>query len=171
LRSLRTLADRLIGLSASIGALGLFFEVAVILADVVGRAMGRPLYGSQDMITMAMVIVVFGAMALCDRGGGHIAVDLLQRSYPPALNRAIDILAAALGGVIFLALAYAVYDVMALNQRFGISSRTNLLGLPIDLFRGALVGFALLTACAMFLRSAELLLSGRDIRTEDGPRA
>ena len=56
----RTWADRLIGLSATIGALGLLVEVAVILTDVIGRALGDPLYGSQDMITMTMVILVFG---------------------------------------------------------------------------------------------------------------
>jgi TRAP-type C4-dicarboxylate transport system permease small subunit len=61
---LRTWADRLIGLSATIGAVGLLVEVAVILTDVIGRAFGYPLYGSQDMITMTMVILVFGGMAM-----------------------------------------------------------------------------------------------------------
>ena len=51
---LRKIADRLIGLSATIGALGLLVEVVVILVDVIGRALGKPLYGSQDMITMTM---------------------------------------------------------------------------------------------------------------------
>ena len=84
---LRTWADRLIGLSATIGALGLLVEVAVILTDVIGRALGDPLYGSQDMITMTMVILVFGGMAMCDRDGGHIAVDIFEPHYPLWLNR------------------------------------------------------------------------------------
>lgn len=162
--AVRKLADRLIGLSATIGALGLVVEVLVILVDVVGRAFGHPLYGSQDLITMTMVILVFGAMALCDRGGGHIAVDLFERYYPPAMNRMIDILAALIGAVIFFALAWAVADVILLNQRFGISSLTNLLRLPIDWFRWALVGFALLTALGMLLRAIELTFLRRDVR-------
>lgn len=163
---MRTWADRLIGLSATIGALGLLVEVVIILIDVIGRAMGSPLYGSQDLITMTMVILVFGAMALCDRTGGHIAVDIFERHYPPALNRLIDIVSAAMGAIIFAALAWAVNEVVMLNLRFGISSKTNLLGLPIDWFRWALVAFAILTALGMLLRAIELTLSGRDIRKE-----
>ena len=107
--AVRNIADRLIGLSASIGALGLLFEVVVILIDVIGRALGNPLYGSQDLTMTAMVVLVFGAMALCDRGGGHIAVDLFERYYPAAMNRAIDVVSAALGTVIFTGLAWAVW--------------------------------------------------------------
>lgn len=165
---LRKIADRLIGLSATIGALGLLVEVVVILVDVIGRALGKPLYGSQDMITMTMVILVFGAMALCDRNGGHISVDLFERRFPAAMNRAIDILAALIGAGVFLALAKAVADVVLLNQRFGISSKTNLLHLPIDWFRWALVAFALLTAMAMLLRALEMGLRGFDVRGSGG---
>jgi TRAP-type C4-dicarboxylate transport system permease small subunit len=163
---MRKWADRLIGLSATIGALGLLVEVAVILVDVIGRAMGKPLYGSQDLITMTMVILVFGAMALCDRNGGHIAVDIFERYYPAALNRLIDIVSALVGAIIFFGLAWAVSSVVMLNMRFGISSKTNLLGLPIDWFRWALVALAVMTALGMLLRALELAVSGRDIRKE-----
>ena len=78
---LRIWADRLIGLSANLGALGLIVEVGVILVDVIGRSFGVPLYGSQDLISMSMVVLVFGAMALCDRQRGHIAVDLSPHPY------------------------------------------------------------------------------------------
>ena len=37
---LRIWADRLIGLSANLGALGLIVEVGVILVDVIGRSFG-----------------------------------------------------------------------------------------------------------------------------------
>ena len=89
MKALRWVVDRLVWFSAGIAALALLFEVIVILVDVVGRALGRPLYGSLDMVTMAMVILVFGAMALCDRRGGHVAVDLLQSFFSERLNRYI----------------------------------------------------------------------------------
>ena len=41
----------------------------MILYDVIGRALGSPLYGSQDLVTMTMIILVFGGMAICDRRG------------------------------------------------------------------------------------------------------
>jgi hypothetical protein len=69
LRWLNKGADGLISLSALVGTLGLLVEVVVILTDVVGRYFGKPLSGAQDITQMAMVIVVFGGMALCDKIG------------------------------------------------------------------------------------------------------
>lgn len=163
---LRKIADRLIGLSATIGAAGLLFAVGVILVDVIGRALGKPLYGSQDLSTMTMVILVFGGMALCDRGGGHIAVDLLERHLPGRVNRVIDIVSAILGAVIFLALAWSVWDSAKLSVMLNLS--TNLLNLPKAWFQWALCAFAVLTALAMLLRAAELTFRGHDIRREHG---
>lgn len=162
---IRKLADGLIALSAALGAVGLIFEVVIILADVIGRALGAPIYGSQDMITMTMVILLFGAMALCDRQGGHISVDLFERSYPAILNRTIDIFSALLGAVIFFGIAYAVNESAKLSTMLNLS--TNLLRIPKALFQNSLSIFALITAAGMTLRAVELTLSGRDIRKGD----
>ncbi|MFT6676059.1 MAG: TRAP-type C4-dicarboxylate transport system permease small subunit [Sulfitobacter sp.] len=167
LATLRISADRLIGLSANLGALGLSVEVVVILVDVVGRALGRPLLGSQDLITMAMVILVFGGMALCDRDGGHIAVDLIEPYLSPAVNRWINIFSAVLGAVTFVFIAWAIIESAKLSVMLNLS--TNLLRLPKVWFQSALAGFAILTALGMLLRSVELAFSGRDIRTEQRP--
>jgi TRAP-type C4-dicarboxylate transport system permease small subunit len=164
---LRTWADRLIGLSATIGALGLLVEVAVILTDVIGRAFGYPLYGSQDMITMAMVILVFGGMAMCDRDGGHIAVDIFEPRYPSWLNRFIDIFAAALGAIIFVFIAWATLESAKLSVMLNLS--TNLLRLPKAWFQWGLAGLSIVTALGMLLRAVELSLSGRDVRIEKAP--
>jgi TRAP-type C4-dicarboxylate transport system permease small subunit len=165
LATIRKLADGIISLSAALGALGLIFEVIIILADVIGRAMGSPLYGSQDIVTMTMVILLFGAMALCDRQGGHIAVDLFERSYPAVLNRLIDIFSALLGTVIFVGIAYAVNESAKISTMLNLS--TNLLLIPKAWFQNGLSVFALITAAGMALRAVELTLSGRDIRKVD----
>lgn len=165
LRLLRTAADGLISLSAIIGTLGLLTEVGVILVDVVGRALGAPLYGSQDITTMAMVILVFGGMAICDRRGGHIAVDLFEPYFPDIWNRITDILAALMGAIIFVTLAWAVNESAKLSDMLNLS--TNLLRLPKSWFQNALSVFALVTAAAMLLRALELAISGRDTRKED----
>lgn len=158
------MADWLIGLSVTVGTLGVLAETAIILVDVIGRALGKPLYGSQDLITMTMVLLVFGGMALCDRRGDHIAVDLFERFYPDGLNRFINILSAVIGAVIFAGIAYAVNESAKLSVMLNLS--TNLLRLPKVWFQNALSVFALVTAAAMALRAVELLLSGRDIQRE-----
>jgi len=162
---MRTVADGLISLAATVGTLALIFEIVVILTDVIGRALGTPLFGSQDLITMTMVILVFGGMALCDRGGGHISVDLFERFYPATLNRMIDIVAALTGAVIFVGIAYAVNESAKISVMLNLS--TNLLRLSKVWFQNGLSIFALITAAGMALRAVELILSGRDVRKGD----
>lgn len=161
---IRTLADRLIGLSAALGATALIVVVVVILIDVVGRALGSPLYGSQDITTMATVILVFAPMALCDRLGGHISVDLFERYFPASMNRAIDITVALSGAVIFAALAWATWDSAKLSVMLNLS--TNLLYLPKAYFQWAAIGFMGVAAVGLALRALELAVTGRDVRAE-----
>lgn len=113
---------------------------------------------------MTMVLLVFGGMALCDRRGGHIAVDIFERKFPDWLNKMIDILSALLGALIFIMIAWTVYESSQLSVMLNLS--TNLLRLPKSIFQWALCGLALLAAFAMLLRAAELTFSNRDIRRE-----
>lgn len=149
--------DRLIGLSAFIGTAGLLFVVGVILVDVVGRNFGRPLYGSQDMVTMTMVLIVFGGMALCDRLDGHIVVDIFETAFSDRLNRVIDVASALLGALIFALIAWAVWNSAQLSEMLNLS--TNLLRLPLAWFQYTLVAFSTVALLALALRAA-LLLSG-----------
>ncbi len=166
MRRLRSIANALIGLSATIAALALFTVTAIILADVVARAFGRPIYGAQDITTMAMVLVVFGAMALCDRRGGHVAVDLFERRFPDRLNRLLDILWALAAALIFATLAWAALESARLSQMLNLA--TNLIDLPKAWFQWALAAFAALTALGAALRAAELALRGEDVRSREG---
>jgi TRAP-type C4-dicarboxylate transport system permease small subunit len=153
---LRKVAEGLIGLSATIGGIGLFFEVALILADVVLRYFGAPVVGAQDMSQMAMTIVVFGGMALCDKIGGHVAVDIFERSYPYWLNHFINIVSAFLGVAVFSCLAWTIYESAKLSIMLNLA--TNIINLPKHYFQWGISIFSAITAFAMFLRGVELIL-------------
>lgn len=157
--------DRLIGLSAFVGTAGLLFVVGVILVDVIGRNFGSPLYGAQDMVTMTMVLIVFGGMALCDRLDGHIVVDIFEGSFPEWLNRVIDIASALLGAVIFALIAWAIWNSAQLSQMLNLS--TNLLRLPLAWFQYAVVAFSGVTVLALLMR-AGLLLAGAPRKSAEG---
>ncbi|MEZ5811846.1 MAG: TRAP transporter small permease [Rhizobiaceae bacterium] len=166
--TLRRLADGLTGLSAIIGSAGLLLEAVIILVDVVGRAFGKPLFGSQDLVTMTMVFVVFGGMAICDRRGGHIAIDVFERGFPAGFNRFIDIASALLGAIIFAMIAWTIVESAKLSVMLNLS--TNLLNLPKAWFQWALSGFALVTAFGMALRAVEFAAGRGDVRPR-GDRA
>ena len=113
---------------------------------------------------MGMAILVFGGMALCDRQGGHIAVDLLEPKFSDRLNRAIDIIAAGTGSIIFLMIAYTIHESAKLSEMLNIS--TNLLRLPRGWFQWGVSGLSIITALGMALRAAELFFANHDIRKE-----
>ncbi len=156
LRILDKVADRATSLSAILGTLGLIAEVVVILIDVIGRYFGSPLRGAQDVTQMAMVVLVFGGMALCDRQGGHIAVDLFERSFPRWLVRLTDILAAALGALVFGLIAWNMWKAAGLSQMLNLS--TNIIGLPKDWFQFFVVACSVITTFGMTLRAVSLSL-------------
>ncbi len=147
-------ADRLIGLSVFFGTAGLLIAVTVTLIDVVGRNFNAPLRGAQDVSQMAMVIIVFGGMAICDRVGGHIAVDLLEKSFPAWLNRACDVFSALLGAAIFLGIAWTVWESAALSRMLNLA--TNIIYLPKAWFQYAVVAMSLVTALGMLLRAVSI---------------
>ena len=154
----RKFVDSLIALSATIGGIGLFFEVILILTDVVMRFFGSPVNGAQDMSQMAMTIVVFGGMALCDKVGGHIAVDILENTYPNWLNYFVNIVSCFLGAAIFACLAWTIYESAKLSMMLNLA--TNIISLPKQYFQWAVSFFSAVTAIAMLLRGIEMIALG-----------
>lgn len=152
-------ADRLIGLSAFFGTACLMLQVVVILIDVVGRYFGSPLTGARDITQMSMAIVVFGGMALCDRVGGHISVDVFENYLSAALIRLSDILSPLLGAVIFFGFAWTVWESAALSRMLNLA--TNIIYLPKAWFQYAVVVMSVITGLAMLLRAAEAAISGK----------
>jgi TRAP-type C4-dicarboxylate transport system permease small subunit len=150
-------ADGLTSLSALVGTIGLLGEVVVILIDVIGRYFGSPLSGAQDIATMLMVLVVFGGMSLCSKIGGHISVDLLENSMPRWLIRAGDVASGILGAVIFIGIAWTTWASIAQMRGYGIILSTNIIGLPFDWFKGAIVVMSSITALGMILRVITLV--------------
>ncbi len=153
MRFLRRVADGLARLSAALAALALLFTTGTVLVDVVGRAFGHPLYGAQDLVGMAAVVLVFGAMAEVGRSGGHIAVDLFAARFPEALNRTLDLVIALFGAAIFAALAWTTFESAQLSRLLNLS--TNLLYLPKAWFQYAVVLFCAICSLGLLVRAAD----------------
>ncbi|QKV17294.1 TRAP transporter small permease [Oricola thermophila] len=149
-------ADRLIGLSAIVGTIGLLVGVVVVLVDVVGREFHMPLTGAQDISQMAMVTMVFGGMAIADRLSAHIAVDVFEGVFPPVINRVTQIIAPIVGAVVFLILARAMWEAAALSRMLNLA--TNIIFLPKAWFQYMAVVMSVITALAMILRAVDAIL-------------
>jgi len=161
LPAINKLADRLISLSALLGSIGLIVEVVVILIDVTGRYFGAPLTGAQDISQMTMVIVVFGGMALCDKLGGHISVDIFEHVLPTRVLWLGDVIAPLLGGLIFCGIAWTVWESAALSRMLNLA--TNIIYLPKAWFQYVVVVLSLITALGMFMRGFGIAVAGKPV--------
>lgn len=157
LRTLDKIAAGVIALAAFLGTIGLVGEVVVILIDVVGRYFGAPLRGAQDISQMAMVVLVFGGMALCDRQGGHIAIDIFERRFPAWLNRIADVIGALLGAVIFVGIGWNMWKSAQISEMLNLA--TNIINLPKAWFQYYVVAACAVTAFGMALRALTMALT------------
>lgn len=164
LSAINKLADRLIGLSALFGSIGLVVEVVVILIDVIGRYFGSPLIGAQDISQMTMVIVVFGGMALCDKLGGHISVDIFEHVFPPRMLWLGDVISPLLGAVIFCGIAWTSWESAGLSRMLNLA--TNIIYLPKAWFQYVVVVLSVITAFGMFMRGLGVAMGGKPVSHE-----
>jgi TRAP-type C4-dicarboxylate transport system permease small subunit len=112
------------------------------------------LLGAQDLTQMGLVLVVFGGMALCDRAGGHIAIDIFERRFPNWVIRLGDILSTFLGAVIFFGLAWYIYESSKLSIMLNL--KTNIIALPKAWFQYFVVGASFITGFGMTIRGIAL---------------
>ena len=157
LRLLQRAVDGLVTLSAVVGAVALVVVVLTVLVDVVGRYFGAPLYGAQDIVQMAALFVVFGGMAFCERRGGHIQVDLLERRLPPRVNRVLIVAGCLAGALVFALIARQMWEASKLARMLNMG--TNILALPRAPFQYALVGLSGIASVGLLLKA---LLAARE---------
>lgn len=159
LRALGRVADALVFVAALIGAAALVSVMGVILVNVTGRAFGRPLYGTQDIVQMSALIAVFGGMAFAERRGGHIAVDLLESTFPPAMNRALLAVGRLAGAAVFTIIGWRLWESSKLDVMMNRS--TNLLELPFATFKYVVVALCALTTIVFLISALEGLAAER----------
>jgi TRAP-type C4-dicarboxylate transport system permease small subunit len=74
----------------------------VVCTDVVGRYFfNKPLKGTPEMVSMAIVIIAYLQAAYAIRSGGMIAVDALYMNYPTRLKSLVSLVGSLLGVFLF----------------------------------------------------------------------
>lgn len=128
-RPLRVLVGALEGLA---GAL-LLALVAVTVVDVIGRyLLNAPLAGAFELTQLTLCALVFAALPLVSRSGGHVGVDLLVEALPPLARRIAAVLAATVSAVVLLYFAWRLGLLAARQWEDG--ARSVALGVPFAPF-------------------------------------
>ncbi len=115
-----------LALAAGIILIGI---VLLTVADVILRKLfNAPIFGRQNVSELALLVVVFLAMAYCGRNRGHVSVDLIAGLVPRHWLRYSDGLVDLIGAAVFLVLAWRAVE--ASVQAIEMGRTSNLLAIP-----------------------------------------
>ncbi len=103
--------DRAAALLAALGAATVVFLTAMIVIQVFARyVLGAPIFGAEDIVRMALAVVVAGSIAYGARQGAHVHVDVLEQIAGRRLTRFTDIAVKAGGAAIVAVTSYALWQ-------------------------------------------------------------
>ena len=125
--------DRFLGLVAralaALGGVAVAVLVVVTVVSVFWRyILHRPIFGVEDISSMALAVAVAGAVAWGSRQGSNVSVDVISFFAGRRTTRVTDLIARILGaGVVALA-AWALYKSGSCGRPCG--AITNNMGIP-----------------------------------------
>ena len=141
---------------AIVGGIVLASMVTLVVVSILGRAMfSSPVPGDFEIVAMGTAVAVFLFLPYCYMQGGNVAVDIFISRMPPAVQRAMDVLAATLFGVVAALFAWRTMFGFADTVRNGDISM--ILGFPVwVVYPFGVASLALLAVCC-FYTAAETL--------------
>jgi TRAP-type C4-dicarboxylate transport system permease small subunit len=92
---------------AVIGATLIGVLALLVVSDVVGRNFGFPITGIVELAAQTVVISAFLTIPFVMRKGSHIRATVLVSRLPELWRRGFEVLAFAIGVVVFALLAYS----------------------------------------------------------------
>ena len=128
----------------NLGGVVLASLVILIVINIIGRFIKRPIMGSYEAVQYGFALIVCFAVAYTAVKEKHIDIALVYDKYPQKLKTAIDIISQLLGICIFMIITWRLSADGIEGYVVGETSST--LGLPVFIFQFALaLGFALLS--------------------------
>ncbi len=149
-------------LSLWIGGLATVAMTALIVADVIGRSLGRSLLLANELSGYLLVALIFGGLAYAESGGRHVAITTGIELLPAGARRVVD--RVVLGFATLFTAWLAWFSLLPARQDFDMGTRSIAgSGLPLWVPEALVpLGFALL-AIEMALRLADSMRSASSV--------
>jgi len=106
IRALAVLDRVILGLALVAGGVLMGLAVFTVVAAMMRYLFNAPIECALDYSKMALVVVLFLAVAYCGRSGGHVAVDLFVNMLGKGAARRIEIAVKILSSAVFAVLAW-----------------------------------------------------------------
>lgn len=143
-------------MSLMIGGLATVGMTVLIVADVIGRALGRSILLTNEVSGYTLVALVFGGLAFAESAGRHVVITTGIELLPVRAQRVMENVVLGLSALFTAWLAW--FSLLPASQDFAMGTRS-IAGSGVQMWvPGALIplGFALL-AIEMALRLVDRL--------------
>ena len=150
---MRPALDLLYDGCGKLAAVGLILIGVFVLVQVLGRLVGMPVPGTDDLAGYAMASSSFLGLAHTFNRGAHVRVTLLLDHLPPARQRYLEITALFAGAVVVGFLLWYTVDLTIESAVFGEVS-VGLLPIPTAIPQG----FMTLGVTALFIALVDALV-------------
>ena len=156
-----SIIDRLVRwLALFCGGLILFALMVVTITDVVFRyALNAPIFGSQDVSVILLVLVVAFSIAYGGRTGAHVSVEVFTRLFNPLIDRIASVFVRVIGAVVMILATWQLYLAGAVAT--DLAEGTQLLAIPFEPFYYALCVGIGLYAAVLVMEAVLLAATGR----------
>lgn len=142
-----------------------------VCADAIGRGLfNAPVPGTKEILQNSVVAITFLQLPLAVYSGSMLRTPILVGLLPPALRRAMRVLAALLGAALFAALVVASWPEFLTAYRIGEYEGEGALRVPTWPVRGIIIALSALTLLA-YLAMIALDLAGRLVNEEEAAGA
>lgn len=137
------MVDRLSAVLKWIGGLSLAGMMLITCLDVVLRAVGRPMFGLVEGVSLLAVLVLAAALPITQRDRGHVALDMLVRRFSGRSAALVDAAGQAVACLLFAVVSWQCWLYAASMAATGQVSQS--LELPLHwLVRAVAAAFAVL---------------------------
>lgn len=134
--------------------------VLVVAVDVVARYfLNLPLQWSQEVASLALLLVFVAAIPYANATHGHIRTETLYERYGPRMQALVDLLSAVCGGVLMGVIAWwQLRELPGLIQRDEGAEYIDIPYWPISLFLALCMLFGVVQVAAQAWRCARKAL-------------
>ena len=135
---------------AVVGGIVLTAMVVLVVISIFGRALfSSPVPGDFEIVALGTAVAIFMFLPYCYMQKGNVAVDIFISRMPPGVQRGMDVLAAALFGVV--AALFAWRSVFGLADTVRNGDMSMILGFPVWVVHPfGVASFALLAVCCFY---------------------
>lgn len=142
----RRIVGWLSGIAAQLCSYLLLVVMAMITADLVGRALSRPLYGVSEMAMFAMIGVVYLGLPYAEKEMSHVRVEVLLDRLSPRGRIWLELVIYLLVSATIAITLYAVglNALSSYNTRQAIAGPTPVLIWPVKFVMVGALGLYLL---------------------------